>query len=386
MKKVVINKKAAKTLREFFPWIYRSDIIDHQKFEAGELVKIVDEEGKSLGIGYINLNSVISIRVLDFKIQNVDKDFFIKRIKDALQQRVDIYSNAFRVIHSEADMLPGLIVDRYDEYLSLQINTAGMLRYKDIILEALVEVLRPKGVVIDADRYSLQKEGVEVFEPKIVGKVPNNIIFEENGIKFSVDITSGQKTGFYLDQRRNREIVSRYIKQKSKVLDLFCNIGGFGLYAAKKADADVELVDISKEAIEKAKNNFKLNNVEGKFVCENVFDYLRVLRAGVKKYDMIIIDPPSFAKNKNQKKGALRGFKDLMVNALKIADNQGYIAIFSCSYYVYEEDLVQIALKASKDTKKRLKIVEVLYQDIDHPYVVNIPTSKYLKGFLFKVL
>lgn len=386
MKEAVVNKKAAYSLKEFFPWVYKSDILNINDFNDVEEVKIVDENGKFLAIGYINPKSVITIRVLDFKEKKIDLDFFIEKIESALEKRVDIESNAFRVVHSEADMLPGLIIDNYDENLSVFFNSAGILKYKNEILRAVEEVLTPKSIFISADLNSLEKEGITDFKEEYIGDIPKEIVIEENGVKFKVDIVGGQKTGFYLDQRKNREIVTKYIKQKSKVLDLFCNVGGFGLYASSKKDADVELVDISEDALNLAKENFKLNGKSAKFVNENVFDYLRVLRKGKDRYDMIIIDPPSFAKNKNQKKSAMRGFKDLVVNALKTVEDDGYIALFSCSYYVDMQDLKDIVLKASKDTKKRVQIVEHLYQDNDHPYILNSPYSLYLKGFLFKVV
>jgi len=386
MKKVVVNKRTAKALKEFFPWVYKSDILEADDIKRGEVVQVVEDCGKSIGVGYINLDSIISIRMFDFKVKEINRDFFMDKIQKALEERVDIDSNAKRIVHSEADSLPGLIIDSYDEYLSIQFNTAGILNFKNEIISIIEEILTPKAIYISADLHSLKKEGIENFKEEIIGDIPKTIEIIENGIKFEIDIVGGQKTGFYLDQRRNREIVSRYIKQKSKVLDLFCNVGGFGLYAAKKRSADVELVDISKDAVNLAKRNFELNGVDAKFIEENVFDYLRVLRKVDTKYDMIIIDPPSFAKNKNQKNGAIRGFKDLMVNAMKIVEDDGYIALYSCSHYVDMDDLKDVALKASKDTKKRLKVVGHLYQDIDHPYILNMPFSLYLKGVLFKIV
>jgi len=278
MKKVVVNKKAQNSLKEFFPWVYKSDIKSFKDVKKGEIVRVEDDDGRFLGIGYINLDSIISLRILTFNDEKIDKEFFVKKIKKALDDRIDIDSNAIRVIHSEADEIPGLIVDKFDEYISVMFNTAGVIRLKNDILRAVEEVLNPKGVFVSADFNSLKKEKIE-FEEMKIGEIPKNIEIDENGVKFLIDIENGQKTGFYLDQRRNRLTVSKYIKQKDRVLDLFCNSGGFGLYGAKLKNAQVKLVDISENALNLAKENFKINGVEGEFVEANVFDYLRELRA-----------------------------------------------------------------------------------------------------------
>ena len=384
MREVVVNKKAVKALNEFFPWVYRSDILEAKDIKNVQIVKIVDENRKFLAVGYINLESVISIRVLDFKDVKIDKEFFVEKIERALEDRIDIDSNAYRIIHSEADFIPGLIVDYFNGYISLSFNSAGILLFENEILRAIEEVLNPKAIFVSADFNSLKKEKVE-FKEKIIGEIPKNIEIEENDVKFLIDIIGGQKTGFYLDQRRNRKIVTNYIKQKDRVLDLFCNSGGFGLYAAKHKDAFSTLVDISDSALELAKRNFDINSLKGEFIKANVFDYLRELRSKKAKFDMVIIDPPSFAKTKNQRIGALRGFKDLLVNGMKLVEKGGYLAIFSCSFYVDMKDLKELAKKASKDNKRVIKVVEHLYQDIDHPYLLNNPYSLYLKGILFKV-
>ncbi|SMC09407.1 class I SAM-dependent rRNA methyltransferase [Nitratiruptor tergarcus] len=386
MKRCIINKKAAKKVHEFFPWVYKSDIISPlEEYEAGELVKIFDENEQFLAVGYINPASTITIRILSLKDEPINYRFFKSRILRAAAKRVKLFDNACRVIHSEGDYLPGLIVDRYGEYLSVQFLTAGILRFKEEILDILLNLYEPKGVYIEGEKNSLRKEKVEPFN-EIIGEIPERVFFVENGIKFQVNLIDAQKTGFYLDQRRNRQIVSRYIKQKDKILDCFCHAGGFGLYAKVKKDADVRLVDISEDAIALAKENFMLNDVKGKFVVANVFDYLRELRKQKEKFDVIILDPPSFAKSRSKKSSALKGFKDITVNAMKLIRNEGYIALFSCSHHVGLKDLEQVIMQSSIDNKKVVEIVEYLFQDVDHPYILNNEFSLYLTGILFKVL
>jgi len=378
--KIVINQKALKALQEGFLWVYRSDIILFDRVEPGSLVEAVDRDGKFVALGYFNPKSVISFRALAFKRVAINTSFFIDRIQKALLLRKDIPSNAKRLIHSEGDLLPGLIVDDFNGYFVVWLGSAGMVRLKPFIIEAL-KLLKPKGMIIGGDEKVLQKEGIELKQ-EVIGKVPQKVTIQENGIFFEVDLFEGQKTGFYLDQRRNRKVVSEYIEPNQRVLDLFSNIGGFGLYGAKKG-ADVTLVDISATVIEQAKQNFALNGVEGEFIVANVFDYLRHLRKKKEKFDLIIIDPPAFAKTKAKKEGALRGFKDLVVNALKL--NPTYIALFSCSYAVELEDLKKVVIKACKDTQKRAWLLEHCYQDKDHPYLINMPNTLYLKGFLAKI-
>ncbi len=386
MKSTTISKKAAKRVREFFPWVYKTEILSELgEYEAGEIVKIYDEEKHFVAVGYINPASTITIRVLSLKDEPINARFFKSRILRAAAKRVKIFDNACRVIHSEGDFLPGLIVDRYGEYLSVQFLTAGILRFKEEILDILINLYEPKGVYVVGEKSSLRKEKIEPFT-QIIGEIPPRVSFVENGIKFQTDLIDAQKTGFYLDQRRNRQILTRYIKQKDRVLDCFCHAGGFGLYAKVKRDADVRLVDISEEAITLAKENFELNDVKGEFVVANVFDYLRELRKKKEKFDCIILDPPSFAKSRAKRGAALKGFKDITVNAMKIVRDEGYIALFSCSHHIGIKDLEHVVLQSSIDNKKVVEIIEYLFQDIDHPYILNNEFSLYLTGILFKVI
>ena len=384
MRKIVVNAKGAKRLRDYFPWVYKSDIVSDLDFEPGELVEARDEKDRFLAKGYVNPYSTIAFRVLTYKDEPITKRLLKSRILRAAARRVGLDTNACRILHSEGDFLPGLIVDRYDEYLSVHFQTAGMVRFKAEILDLLLEIFEPKGMYVAADRYLPQKERVPGFK-ETIGQIPDRIVIQEHGVKFYVDILHAQKTGFYLDQRRNRKIVADHVKQKDMVLDCFSNIGGFGLYAALKG-AKVRLVDISEEAIELAKENFALNEVSGEFVVANVFDYLRELRKQKERFDLILLDPPSFTKSKAKKSSAMKGFKDITVNAMKLLQPEGMTALFSCSHHVEMEDLKKVVREAAKDNKEIVEVIEHLYQDIDHPYILNNEFSLYLKGLLCKVV
>lgn len=388
MKKIVIKKNAVLKLRSFFPWVYRNEIeTELEGFERGESVLICDKGGRFLALGYINPQSVIAARVLSFKKEALGPEFFAARIRQAIEKRKALmaHTGGVRLIHSEADSLPGLIVDYFDGYLSVQINTAGMIRFENLIVNELIGLLKPKGIYKKPDAYSLGKEGVPCEEGVIFGQIPEIIAFEENGVAFSISLFESQKTGFYLDQRRNRQIVADAVPQNAQMLDLFCNVGGFGIYAAKKKNASITFVDISSSALEWAQKNCSLNGIaDCETVCANAFDYLRTLRDEKKLYDVVIIDPPSFAKGASAKEGAYRGFKDLAVGGLKLLKPGGLMAIFSCSHHISMEDLGVIALDAATDVHTILEVIDHLYQDSDHPHVLNIPHSLYLKGLLLR--
>ncbi len=382
MREVSISKRAATALQEGFLWIYKSEIVDKKAFIPGELVRVVDERGKFLANGYINPQSTIAVRVLSFKDEPIDRAFFARRIKLAMKLRNTIFSNAHRVVHSEADFLPGLIIDRYANIVTIHFQTLGMVHFKEEIVSCIHELLHPNGLVIASDAVVAKKEGFEPFL-EVFGEVERCII-EEHGVKFWVDVLQDQKTGFYLDQRRNREIVTNYLPKGATLLDCFSNTGGFGLYGAVKKEAKVRLVDISQRALKRARQNFTLNGVEGEFVEANVFDYLRQLR-GKERFDMVVLDPPSFAKSRAQKEGAMRGFKDIAVNGMKLVKEGGLLALFSCSHHIGMEDLKAILLKAAKDNRKRLVVKEHLFQDHDHPILLNMPPTHYLNGVLCQV-
>ena len=387
MKKVIVNKYGYEKLSYFNPWIYKNEIKKlPENIADGSLVEIYSENGQFLGTGYINQKSLITIRVLTFKKENIDINFFIKKIKKALKKRkkLEKITDSYRIIHSEADDIPGLIVDKYKNYLPVQFNTLGINNFKNEIVEALIKILNPEGIFQKCDEKVAKIEGFECEEKQIFGKIPEEIIINENNIKFSVSIKEGQKTEFFLDQRKNRKIVSNYVEKDFKVLDLFSNAGGFGIYAQKAGASEVDFVDISKQACESTEKNCRLNNIRSYNIYnEDAFDFLNKTQ---KKYNLIVIDPPPFAKTKREKEGAVRGLQYLVINSIKALENEkGYIAVFSCSHHIDFEDLNRVLLFSSYKTKKKIFILEHMYQDIDHPIVLNIPNSLYLKGYLVKL-
>ncbi|WP_456402281.1 class I SAM-dependent rRNA methyltransferase [Persephonella sp.] len=387
--KVFVKGSAVRKILSLHPWIYRNEIDKvNSKVNNGDIVYVYSPDGDILGTGYINLNSKIAVRILSFfKEEKIDEEFIFERIKRSYYKRKDLFKNtdAFRVVHSEADGLPGLIVDKYSKYLSIQINTAGMERFREIIVDSLKELDKVEGIVDKSDEKVREKEGLKTNQGIIFGLVPQKIKISENNIEFYVHLLDGQKTGFYLDQRVNRYTVSQFVKEGFKILDLFSNSGGFGIYSMIAGGSEVTFVDVSKQALRYAEENCILNRIKNfKVLNFNVFDLLSDKKFLEKKYDLIILDPPSFAKNKNEVKGAVKGFKFLVDRSLKILKYGGFLAVFSCSYHVDMNILYNILKDVSYRNKYKIEILKHLFQDLDHPYILNIPNSLYLKGFLVR--
>ncbi len=393
MKKLVVKNSAAKKLRLFNPWVYQNEIaMLPEALEAGELVEVVNLKQESFGIGYANPASVITLRMLSFENEQIDAAWIRKKLELAIGARNSIleHSNSCRLVHSEADGLAGLIVDFYDGVVSIAINTAGMERFRKEILEALTQIIKPIGIYEKSDAAVREKEGLKTFEGVIQGTVPDFIEVVEFGCQFGLELTSSQKTGFYLDQRFNHGVLTEYIDEDATMLDLFCNVGGFGMHALNAGAAHVTFVDISKTAIEQVEKNIDLNGFadDGRSTCvaANAMDYIKELADKKASFDIVVLDPPSFAKTKDQAEAAISGFRHLMINGIKVTKPGGLIALFSCSYHVGMDDLIELSLGASRDTGKQLKVLEHMYQDKDHPYVLNMPNSLYLKGLLFQVM
>ncbi|MGE5800515.1 MAG: class I SAM-dependent rRNA methyltransferase [Syntrophaceae bacterium] len=387
MNKIVVNRAAAQRLRLFFPWVYRTDI-QQAAGDAGDLVSVHAPGGAFLGIGYINPASEISVRILSFSDVEINRDFFRERLQAAFRKREPLRgkTDAFRLVHAEADELPGLVVDEYAGHLAVQVNTLGMETLRDLLLPELVEMRQPKGIYEKSDAKSRSREGLGTEHRVLHGEIPERIEIAESGARFLVNLRESQKTGFFLDQRRNREVTSSYVEEGFEVLDVFANTGAFGIHAALRGARRVRLVDVSREALELARENLAANGLAAQTVKADAFDYLTEAPGARDRFDLVILDPPPFAKAKRSTAGALKGLRHLMVQSLRILRPGGLLAVFSCSHHVSQEDLQRAVVEAAADRGCRIEILEHLFQDRDHPYVLNIPMSLYLKGFLLRSL
>lgn len=388
MNKVYIKHSVVPKLRRFTPWVYANEIDSSlEEFTSGEVVALFSKKDGFLGTAYVNPKCAIFARVLSFGKEEIGKKFFHNRIKQAIKKRESLLktTNAVRLIHSEADFLPGLVVDKYGENLAIQINTAGMENFRELILSTLKSFLNPQWIVEKSDLHSREIEGLEDKNGTLFGEPCAQFELIENGLHFLVDIEDAQKTGFYLDQRKNRSLCASYVKEGQSVLDLCCNAGGFGIYALHAGAKECVFVDASESAIAQTKANLERNNLVSESLhVKDVFTFLKEQKYK-NSFDMVIIDPPSFAKTKEQAIGAKRGFKHLLMESTKAVKNGGLIGFFSCSHHVGRKELLDIAMEVSHDLKVQYILLEQMQQDSDHPCLINASASFYLNGLLLRV-
>ncbi|HOH45435.1 MAG TPA: class I SAM-dependent rRNA methyltransferase [Syntrophales bacterium] len=387
MKSIAVNRSAADRLRAFHPWVYRTDI-QAAEGDPGELVSVHAPGGAFLGIGYYNPASEIGIRILSFSRTEINRDFFRERLLTAFRKREFLAgtTDACRLVHAEADDLPGLVVDDYAGHLVLQLNTLGWEPLRNLLLEELLELRQPKGIYEKSDAASRRREGLATVDGVLHGEIPGRIEIEEAGARFLVNVREGQKTGFFLDQRRNRETVSSYVEAGFDVLDVFAHTGAFGIRAGLRGAGRVRLVDISREALALARENMAANGVSGETVRADAFDYLADAPGTRDRYDLVILDPPPFARVRKNADGALKGLRHLIAQSLRILRPGGLLAAFSCSHHVSQDGLRLALLEAAADRGCRIEILEHFFQDRDHPQILNVPMSLYLKGFLVRPL
>ena len=371
-------------------WVYLSEI--KKTFgnpNPGDVISLKDFKDRSLGSAIYNPKSQIVARRFSRRKQDLNEDFFHSRINRAISSRKANQSfdtSLSRLVWSESDGLPGLIVDNYKGNLIIQTLTLGMDKRINLICSALISLLNPDTITARNDSAIRVAEGLKLETQNLFGTPPSEIEIKHSGIPFSVNLLEGQKTGLYLDQLDNYLLVGKLAKNKS-VLDCFTNQGGFALSCLINGASKVTGVDISSSAVEAAKKNSKiLENKNSNWINENVFDFLKNHESRGDKFDMIILDPPSFTKNKTTLAGATRGYKEIHLRALKMLEPGGIISTFSCSHHISSKMFLDIIRDASNDAKKSLRIIEQYSQRSDHPIALNIPESSYLKGYSLEVI
>lgn len=388
MLEVILNLGEEENVLNGFPWIYNNEV-HHFNGEiiSGEVCKVLTQKKEFVGYGFFNANSKIMVRILTLDENTViNKDFFKKRILKAIEHRQNLDFSSCRLVFSEADFLPGLIVDKYGDYLSVQFMSLGMDKIKKDIVDILVEIINPKGIYERSDMPVRLKEGLEEFKGFLYGEFNPKVVIEEDGINFYVDLENGQKTGYFLDQKLNRDILRLYAKDKV-VLDAFSNVGGFALHAAKYGAKKVDACDISQRACDDISLNAKLNNfnqINAK--CVDVFDYLHSEEAKNNGYDLIVLDPPAFSKDKNSIKKAYRGYKEINMQAMKIIKSGGYLFTFSCSQHMTPDLFMQMVKEAAIDAKRIVQFLDFRIQSPDHPALLTANEQLYLKCMILRVL
>ena len=401
--RVTVTPKAERGLTGGHPWVYDTEVADAQPAENGALVDVISAKGRYLGTGFISLHSKIRVRILSRNANDVfDEAFYLRRLSHAWEYRKTVLSgevSSCRVIFGEADLFPGLTVDRFGRYLVAQTLSVGIERIKPMLFPLLVKLLRDDGQQIDGlyernDVAIRAREGLEEnkgwFDLSALDLPrPDTCLTEivENGVRYTVDVENGQKTGFFLDQRFNRQAVAR-LAQGRTVLDCFTHTGSFALNAAKGGAAHVTAVDVSEAAVEMARRNADINGVSDRMDCvaANVFDLLpRLAEEGGKKYDFIILDPPAFTKSRKTVPGALRGYKEINYRAMKLLPRGGYLATRSCSHFATDGMFRAMLADAARDAGVQLRQIEARQQSPDHPILWGVDETNYLKFYLFQV-
>ena len=385
---VKVNKRGADRVRHGHLWIYRSDVVEVTA-KGGQVVRVTDERGNFIGQALFSDASQIALRFLTQTSDEIDREWWRRRIVEAASRRnITPDTNAYRLIYSEGDLLPSLIVDRYDDVLVLQNLSQGTDALKPLLTEILIEEFKPRAVIERNDARVRELEGLPLIAGNIYGDAPAEFEILQHGLRFYVEPLGGQKTGSFLDQRENR-LAARAAAQTTnhaRALDCFTFNGAFALHLASVCEKVIG-IDISGDAIASARRNAELNgapNVE--FREANVFDALREMESGGERFDVIVLDPPAFAKNRASLKSALRGYKEINLRALKLLNPGGVLVTCTCSYHVSEELFLEIVADAAIDAHRRVQIIEKRMQASDHPVLLGMPETYYLKCVIARVL
>lgn len=386
MLSATVSTKGARRWTEGHPWIYRSDIITRPAGEAGA-VRVSDQRGKPLGIALWSPRSEISLRLLDRDSAAViDATWWHNAIAHAIARREGLAAsaNAYRLIHGEGDLLPSLVVDRYDEWLVVQLMSAGLEHHRADIVEALRTQMEPAGILARNDVSLRTKEGLGTEVELLYGAVPDEIEVHENGVRYLAAPWRGQKTGAFLDQRENRALVGRIAR--GRALDCFSYHGSFALHLAQRAEHVIAL-DASAHALTRAEENFRRNGLtNGAFVEANAFEYLKARERDRERFDTIVLDPPAFAKTRPALPGALRGYKEINLRAMRLLSRGGLLFTASCSFHLTKPLFLEMLVEAAADSGRRIVLREIRGQPIDHPELLTVPETGYIKGALLEAL
>jgi 23S rRNA (cytosine1962-C5)-methyltransferase len=367
-------------------WIYRSDIVETREVEPGAIVSVRDERGAAVGKAFYSAQSQIALRFLTRRDVAIDEAFFRKRFSeaDALRARLGVDPKLSRRIYSEADFLPGLIVDRYGDFLVVQTLTQAADRLQRRFAALLQELYQPRSIFFRNDNKIRELEGLPLVQDWIGEPPPETVVADEDGKSVEIPLRGGQKTGAFLDQRDNHRAARRYAR--GRALDAFCYIGGFALQLADRCDA-VEAVDLSADAIRLAQANADRNGLDGVHCIQaNVFDYLRERQDAGDRYDLIVLDPPPFARNKASLEGAIRGYKEINLRAMRLLTDHGVLVTCSCSHHVSEAMFAETLAEAANDASRWVRVLERRIQAPDHPVLLSLPETLYLKCFILEIL
>lgn len=385
---IILQKRHTQRIQSGHLWVFSNELTKQPKLAPGTLVDFISDEGRFLGRGYYNPHSLIAGRILTrSKEENIDADFFFRRFQKALQYREYIYpgDTSCRMIYSEGDYLPGLVVDRYEEALVIQIMTAGMEKCKDIIVEQLTRLVRPSFILERSDAAIRNYEGLAPTQGVLAGTPSESIDIYQDGIKLTVNVLEGQKTGFFFDHRINRQRISDWVKGK-EVLDLFCGVGPWALYAANFGASHVLGIDSSSSALELARKNAASNGFTScQFQKGDVMEILPAWIRDKKQYDVVICDPPAFAKSRSHLPAARKGYVKLNRLAMSLVKPGGVLITSSCSQLVHRDEFRDLVQEAATKSGSQLRLLRTGSQSLDHPILMSVPETEYLKCLTVQV-
>ena len=387
MNEVRVNRKAAVRVASGHPWIFSSDVTDRDGAQPGSVVKVADSRGRPVGSAHYSSASQIALRMLSAQVETIDRGFYLRRLRAAEEHRCRVvhHSNAYRVVHGEADLLPALVVDRYADYLVAQTLNQGMDAAKAEIISCLVEIFRPLGIVARNDVAVRAKEELPLETVVAAGQIPEFVHVEVNSLKLRADLLHGQKTGIYLDQRENYVAAARYARG-GRALDAFTSTGGFALHMAGKCET-VEAVDSSAAALATAGANAQANGIENiQFREADVFDLLAGHAAAQRSFSTVVLDPPAFAKSRRSVEAAASGYKEINLRALRLLRPCGVLVTCSCSHHVSEAMFLELVAQAALDAGRTLRVLERRTQALDHPILLTVPETHYLKCLVLEVM
>ncbi|EHI77989.1 hypothetical protein HMPREF9093_01674 [Fusobacterium sp. oral taxon 370 str. F0437] len=391
MSKIIVKKDKEQKILNFYPNVYKDEIKDIiGTVKTGDIVDIITNDMKFLARAYVTEGTSAFARVLTTKDEKIDKKFIFERIRNAYEKRKHLLdeTNSFRAFYSEADYIPGLIIDKFDKYVSIQFRNSGVEVFRQDIIEAVKKYLKPKGIYERSDVENRVIEGVETKTGIIFGEIPERTIMIDNGVKYGIDIVDGQKTGFFLDQRDSRKFIAKYINNQTRFLDVFSSSGGFSMAALKNGAKEVVAMDKDSHALELCYENYKLNEFTADFstVEGDAFLMLNTLATrNNKKFDIITLDPPSLIKKKTDIYKGRDFFLDLCDKSFKLLENGGILGVITCAYHISLQDLIEVTRMAASKNNKLLSVIGVNYQPEDHPWILHIPETLYLKALWVRV-
>ena len=391
MAKVILISGKEKKIINFYPNVFKDEVKTIVgDIKNGDVVDVCSSDGAFVGRGYVTDSTSAFVRVLTTKDEKIDKNFILEKIRRAYKKREHLFNetNCVRAFFSEGDGIPGLIIDKFEKYVSVQFRNSGVEAFRQEIINSIKKVMKPKGIYERSDVENRTLEGVEQKTGVIFGEIPERVIMEDNGLKYNIDIIDGQKTGFFLDQRDSRKFIRKYLTKDTRFLDVFSSSGGFSMAALKEGCKKVIAIDKEPHALELCRENYALNEYTGDFVTMegDAFLLLKTLVGRGEKFDVITLDPPSLIKRKADIHKGRDFFFDLCDDSFKLLSDNGILGIITCAYHISLQDLIEVTRMAASKNGKLLQVIGINYQPEDHPWILHVPETLYLKALWVKVV